>query len=86
MDGGCGVREQELDVLPQNAGLAVADGYGGEILRTAPLRAAAFRLQDVTGSDGDFAPCRGRSGRLDGSIDESSGHGLSCSALPAALA
>jgi len=54
MDGGCGVRGQELDVLAQDAGLAVADGYGGEILRTAPLRAAAFRLQRMIDPERDI--------------------------------
>jgi hypothetical protein len=58
-------------VLPQDAGLIVADRYGGEILRTAPeqklsgarrkamtlrlLRTAAFRLQGAIDPDGDFA-------------------------------
>ena len=35
MDGGCGGRGQELDVLPQDAGLIVADRYGGVILQGA---------------------------------------------------
>ena len=60
-----------LDVLPQDAGLIVADRYGGEILRVAPehklagarrkamtlglLRAAAFRLQGAIDPQGGLA-------------------------------
>jgi hypothetical protein len=59
-----------LDALPQDAGLIVADRYGGEILRTAPehklaaarrkamtlrlFRTAALRLQGVIDPDGDL--------------------------------
>ena len=59
-----------LDVLPQDAGLIVADRYGGELLRAAPehklsaarrkavtlqlLRTAAFRLQGVIDPNGGF--------------------------------
>ena len=58
-----------LDVLPQDAGLIVADRYGGEILRPGPehklagarrkamtlrlLRAAAFRLRRMIDPEGD---------------------------------
>jgi hypothetical protein len=51
-----------LDALPQDAGLIVADRYGGEILRTAPehklaaarRKAMTLRLQGVIDPDGDL--------------------------------
>jgi hypothetical protein len=58
------------EVLPENAGLIIADRYGGEIVRTAPehklsgarrkavtlriLRTAAFRLQGAIDPEGGF--------------------------------
>jgi len=60
------------DMLPRDAGLIVADRYGGEIMRTAPdhklagarrkamtlrmLRAAAFRMHAAVDPEGSFDP------------------------------